>query len=99
DTAVFRPLPRDETRAALGLPRSFLFVCAGRLSHEKGTHHALRALVLAREQAPDACLLVVGDGAERARLERLASDLGLAGGVGFGGAPAPGERTGSLSAA
>jgi glycosyltransferase involved in cell wall biosynthesis len=99
DTAVFRPLPRDETRAALGLPRSFLFVCAGRLSHEKGTHHALRALVLAREQAPDACLLVVGDGAERARLERLASDLGLAGGVVFAGAQPPEKMPEFLSAA
>jgi glycosyltransferase involved in cell wall biosynthesis len=25
-----------QTRAALGLPNGFLFVCAGRLSHEKG---------------------------------------------------------------
>jgi len=99
DTALFRPLPRDETRAALGLPMGFLFVCDGRLSHEKGTHHALRALALAREQAPDACLLVVGDGAERARLERLASDLGLAGRAVFAGARPPEKMPEFLSAA
>jgi glycosyltransferase involved in cell wall biosynthesis len=99
DTAVFRPLRRDETRAALGLPNGFLFVCAGRLSREKGTHHALRALALARERAPDACLLVVGDGAERVRLERLASDLGLAGAVRFAGAQPPEKMPDFLSAA
>jgi glycosyltransferase involved in cell wall biosynthesis len=97
DTAVFRPLPRDETRAALGLPGGFLFVCAGRLSHEKGTHHALRALALARERARDARLLVIGDGAERPRLERLTSKLGLRERVLFLGAQPP-ERMPSLLA-
>jgi glycosyltransferase involved in cell wall biosynthesis len=99
DTAVFRPLPRDETRGALGLPGGFLFVCAGRLSREKGTHHALKALALTREQAPDARLLVVGDGAERARLERLTSNLGLREQVSFLGAQPPEKMPALLASA
>jgi glycosyltransferase involved in cell wall biosynthesis len=99
DTALFRPLPRDETRAALGLPAGFLFVCAGRLSREKGTHHALNALALARERAPDARLLVVGDGAERPRLERLTSKLGLRERVLFLGAQPPEKMPALLASA
>ena len=99
DTALFRPLPRDETRAALGLPAGFLFVCAGRLSREKGTHHALSALALARERAPDARLLVVGDGAERPRLERLTSKLGLRERVLFLGAQPPEKMPALLASA
>jgi glycosyltransferase involved in cell wall biosynthesis len=97
DTAVFRPLPRGETRAELGLPAGFLFVCAGRLSHEKGTHHALRALALAR--APDARLVVIGDGAERPRLERLTSKLGLREQVSFLGAQPPEKMPALLASA
>ena len=70
DTVIFRPLPRAETRATLGLPNGFLFVCAGRLSREKGTHHALRAIALVSKSAREVRLLVVGDGAERRPLER-----------------------------
>ena len=97
DTALFRPLPRAETRAALGLPDGFLFVCAGRLSHEKGTHHALRALALAG--VPDTSLLVVGDGAERSRLERLTSRLGLGERVVFLGAQPPEKMPALLASA
>jgi glycosyltransferase involved in cell wall biosynthesis len=99
DTSSFRPRPPSETRAALGLSHGFLFVCAGRLSREKGTHHAFRALSLGRERAPDARLLVIGDGAERARLERLASKLGLDDIVVFAGAQPPEKMPALLAAA
>jgi len=99
DTAVFRPLPRGETKAELGLPGGFLFACAGRLSREKGTHHALRALALMRERAPDARLLVIGDGVERPRLERLTSKLGLRERVLFLGAQPPEKMPALLASA
>ena len=99
DTAFFRPLPRDETRAALGLPRDFLFVCAGRLSHEKGTHHAVQALAQARDRIPLARLLVIGDGAERRRLERLTSELELRERVVFLGAQPPEKMPALLASA
>ena len=99
DTSRFRPRPRAEVRTALGLPNGFLFACAGRLSREKGTHHALQALALGREQAPDARLLVIGDGAERGRLEQLASELGLDDTVAFAGAQPPEKMPSFLAAA
>jgi glycosyltransferase involved in cell wall biosynthesis len=89
DVATFRPRPRAEIRHALGLglPKNgFLFVCAGRLSREKGTHHALDALAIRRERMPDARLLIVGDGSERGPLENQASRLGLQDRVLFAGA-------------
>jgi glycosyltransferase involved in cell wall biosynthesis len=99
DASVFRPRSQEEARAALSLPDGFLFVCAGRLSREKGMHHALRALTLGRDRAPDAGLLVVGDGAERSRLERLAFDLGLHDRVVFTGAQPPEQMPTFLAAA
>ena len=77
DTFIFRPRPQPETRAKIDLPDGFLFVCAGRLNREKGMHHALHALALLRDSAPEAKLCVIGDGEERDQLERLASDLRL----------------------
>jgi glycosyltransferase involved in cell wall biosynthesis len=99
DTAAFRPRPQGETRAALGLPDGFLFVCAGRLSREKGTHHAVHALAQARDRIPLARLLVVGDGAERRRLERLTSKLGLRERVVFLGAQPPEKMPALLASA
>lgn len=53
----------------------------GRLSVEKGVDVLLRAL----EELPEATGLIVGDGPERAALERLAEELGIAGRVHFTG--------------
>jgi glycosyltransferase involved in cell wall biosynthesis len=89
DTALFRPRPRTETRAELGLPDGLVFLCAGRLAADKGTHHALRALASLRQRGCDGRLVVVGDGEERERLERLARDLQLAEGVVFAGRQPP----------
>ncbi len=48
----------------------------GRLSKEKDFQTLLRAFASARRQVP-ARLLILGEGAERAALERLVADLGL----------------------
>ncbi len=98
DTALFRPLPQAEARAELSLPDGLLFLCAGRLTADKGTHHALRALASLRQQGCQGRLVVVGDGAERGRLERLARDLRLAERVVFAGRQPP-ERMPSYFAA
>lgn len=57
----------------------------GRLTEEKGVDRAIRALAVARERFPAARLMVIGDGAERKNLERLAASLGLAEAVRFVG--------------
>jgi glycosyltransferase involved in cell wall biosynthesis len=99
DTSAFRPRPPAEARARLDLPEGFLFVCAGRLNREKGVHHALRALALVRDSAPEAKLCVIGDGEERRQLERLASDLGLHDRVLFLGAQPPAKMPALLATA
>ncbi len=51
-----------------------LLLCVARLAPQKGVDTAIRAL----PSIPDATLLVLGEGPERARLEALAHELGVA---------------------
>ena len=68
-----------DAKAGLGFSRESLLVGAvGRLSPEKGFDvliHAVHALV---NRGLDVRLVIVGEGDERASLERLAAELGLA---------------------
>ena len=59
--------------------------CVGRLVELKGQHVLLRAFARFLVARPGAVLLLVGDGPERAALERLAGELGIAGSVVFTG--------------
>lgn len=83
DSEVFAPRDQSEARAALGLPPGPTFLAVGRLTREKGMHHAIRALA---ELGTSARLLIVGDGMERERLEALARDLNVSERVLFAGA-------------
>ena len=56
--------------------RVLLAVC--RLAEQKGVDVAVRALAAVRLEHPQAVLVVLGDGPERAALERLATDLDVA---------------------
>jgi glycosyltransferase involved in cell wall biosynthesis len=67
---------QDEARAALGLPADeFRIGWVGRLSPEKGADVMIHAL--ANEAIADVQLSIVGDGADRKQLARLASSLGV----------------------
>jgi glycosyltransferase involved in cell wall biosynthesis len=57
----------------------FRITCVGRLSPEKGQEHLLRALALLQARSRHVTCSIVGDGIDRARLERLCDSLGLAG--------------------
>ncbi len=61
------------------------FLYLGRLKRYKGVDAALRALALARATRADLSLDVAGTGDDRPRLEALARELGVAGGVRFHG--------------
>ncbi len=79
DTDVFRPVPVQAARAALGLDSGPVFATVGNLVPEKG--HEL--VIAAVATIPDALLLIVGDGPERERLGLRARALGVGGRVRF----------------
>jgi glycosyltransferase involved in cell wall biosynthesis len=86
DAELFRPRPIVDARARLGLGGGPIFAAVGRLSSDKGFHHAVQALALLNGDASDAQLVIVGEGPERQRLERLSRRLGVEKQVVFAGA-------------
>jgi glycosyltransferase involved in cell wall biosynthesis len=73
---------RDEHRArlrrALGMPAdSPLLLSVGRLHSSKGHDCAAAAVARVRQSSPNVHWVVLGDGPERAALERLVATLGL----------------------
>lgn len=80
DIARFRP--DDEGRgpafrARHGIPDGPLVGVVGRLDHEKHIDEIVRSLTVVRRTVPDARLLVVGDGDEKARLRATVRAEGL----------------------
>ena len=68
-----------EIRARIGVsPDRFVVGWFGRMTAVKRTDDLLDALAALRERGVDALLLLVGDGSDRERLERLAHGRGLA---------------------
>ena len=73
-------------RERLHLADRPVVVCVSRLVARKGQDTLIRAMPAILARVPDAVLLIVGGGDLRGELERLASDLGVAGSVWFTGA-------------
>ncbi len=73
DTKMFRPVDREAARAALGLTGKTL-ISVGGLIPRKGHDRSIAALRL----LPEFCLLIAGEGPERARLQAQIENLGLA---------------------
>jgi glycosyltransferase involved in cell wall biosynthesis len=89
---LFRPLPRDHCRRQLGLsPSAPVFTFVGRLSGVKGIPLLIEALGCIRRHAPQATLLLVGDGELRGELEQHARQTGLNEAVKFLGRRPPSE--------
>ncbi len=69
---------RDETRRVLGIVgERFVVGWIGRMTAVKNTDLILRAFADLRERGVDAVLCLVGDGPDRAELERRAHELGV----------------------
>jgi glycosyltransferase involved in cell wall biosynthesis len=64
---------------------TFTVSTAARLIERKKVHVLIEAFAILRREIPEARLVVLGDGPERARLEKLATDLGAAEAVEFTG--------------
>ena len=90
DTDLFRPDPaaREALRSTLGLGDRPVLACISRLVARKGQDMLIRALPDILRAVPDAVLLIVGNGPDRAALERQAADRGLGAHVVFTG-PVP----------
>ncbi|TQM14121.1 glycosyltransferase family 4 protein [Pseudonocardia kunmingensis] len=93
DTDRYRPDPaaRAELRRRHRLGDAPLVVCVSRLVARKGQDTLIRALPTVRERVPGARLLIVGGGADAARLQRLARTAGVAEHVVLTG-PVPAEE-------
>jgi glycosyltransferase involved in cell wall biosynthesis len=78
-----------ELRKALSLGQKPIIGVVGRLRTEKGQEVLLAALGRVLQAVPEATLLVVGDGPDRAKLTRLAEELGVSASVRWVGHVAP----------
>src|SRR2546422_3776502 len=73
--APVTPLRKEALRRKLQLPEGRLCLCVGQLIHRKGMVELITAFKSVLRQLPEACLVVVGDGALQRRLmEGVASD-------------------------
>ena len=87
DPDVWQRPNNDPARPVDGLRLAFL----GRLVAWKGADIVLEVFAEVKKQTPSAELWIIGDGPERARLQRQAEALGLRGAVSFHGWAAPEE--------
>ncbi|MBX5489261.1 MAG: glycosyltransferase, partial [Mycolicibacterium hassiacum] len=77
---------RERVRSELGVGRDqFLVVWLGRMTEIKRVDDLLRIFAVLRRRGVDAVLALVGDGPNRADLQRLADELGVADAVRFAG--------------
>ena len=86
DPNRFRPMDVSAARESLGLDSARLIMTVGRLTPRKGIDTVIEALPAVIEQVPNAVYMVVGEGEDRARLEALAAQRGVADHVLFEGA-------------
>ena len=77
DPDCFRPHDDTPLRQRLGLTDRSLLLTVGRLVHRKGIDTVLRALPTIIQTCPDVAYVIAGTGPDRARLERLATRLGI----------------------
>ena len=78
DTTQFRPdVDGRPVRGELGLDGRMVIGWAGSFRPFHGLDVAVDAMELVRRHVPDAVLLLVGDGPQRARIEQRAASLGV----------------------
>lgn len=83
DTTRFHPgSGGGEVRRRLGIPAEApVVVCTARMVRRKGQDTLVRAWPTVLDAVPDAHLLLVGDGPDRSRIERMVARRGLTGSV------------------
>jgi glycosyltransferase involved in cell wall biosynthesis len=87
DTKRFRPGTAGDVRDRYGIGRrEKLVLTVQRLYRRKGVHEFIQAAALVLRDYHDVRFLIVGDGPERAALERLTASVGVSARVTFAGA-------------
>ncbi|HZH97484.1 MAG TPA: glycosyltransferase family 4 protein [Fimbriimonadaceae bacterium] len=77
DAELFRPLPRQNAFSTeQGLNDKFVLLFAGNIGLSQGLENLLEAASILREY-PDIMFLIVGNGASKAELERMAEEMKL----------------------
>lgn len=99
DLERFRPLPPATARAELGIVGAPVVLTVGNLQEHKGQRLVLAAFGRLLERHPQARLIVVGEGVDRANLQQRAAQLGVADRTLFAGAVANAELARWYSAA
>jgi glycosyltransferase involved in cell wall biosynthesis len=77
DTDLFKPLDGTRVRERFGLVGKTVVGWAGSFRPFHGLDIAIEAIARLKSARPDLALLLVGDGAERRRIEQQAADAGL----------------------
>lgn len=85
DLVRFRPVSQQLARAELGVSGNPVLLSVGYLIERKGHHIAIDALARLLPTHPNARLVIIGDGEERANLQRRCKDLGVDAHVTFTG--------------
>jgi len=92
DTTRFSPdVDGREIRARYASPNDIVVMTVGRLQRRKGHDVAIAATARLAAEIPALRYVIVGDGEERPRLERMVQELGLGGRVSFAGEVASAE--------
>lgn len=100
DTALFRPGGGAEVRERLGIPPDALVVvCVARMVRRKGQDTLVRVWSGVRREHPGVVLLLVGDGPDRRRIERMVRRRALGEEVVFAGSVDPDDVPKYLDAA
>ena len=76
-----------------------LLVFVGRLVYEKGVDDLIHAVAALAPRSPDVTAVIVGEGQDQARLEKMVRDLGVADRIAFAGWVAPEQVPNYLAAA
>lgn len=86
DPGLFFPAPKDRALgSALGTAGKFVIGFAGSLKMWHGLDVLLQAFSRLSVKAPDAALLIIGEGPEQTSLQALAAELGITDKVRFAG--------------
>ncbi|MCG3211417.1 MAG: D-inositol-3-phosphate glycosyltransferase [Anaerolineae bacterium] len=99
DGSMWAAVDGQAVRRAQGWGNETVLISVGRLAREKNWPTLLKAVAPILKSRPDTRFVLIGDGAERASLEKLAQELGIAARVNFTGMLSHSQVIGHLKAA